>query len=72
MVEAVKQRQKENKITNLDLSLANLVKISDQGLLEAFILYALVDDGIAQDYMEYRKTNRDKLRRYMVEYVTVR
>ena len=72
VVEAVKQRQKENKITNLDLSLANLVKISDEGLLEPYILFALVDDGIAQDYREYRKTNRAKLKRYMGEYVTAR
>ncbi len=72
VVEAVKQAQKEKKITQLDLSLANLVKLSDEGLLEPFILYALVDDGIAKDYYEYQKTNRDKLKRYLVEYVTAR
>lgn len=70
VVEAVKQRQKENKITQLDRSLSNLVKLSEEGLLEPFILYALVDEGIARDYSDYRKNNRDKLRRYLVEYVT--
>ncbi|HSE30502.1 MAG TPA: tetratricopeptide repeat protein [Pyrinomonadaceae bacterium] len=72
VIELVKQQQKANKITRLDMSLANLVKLSDEGLLEPFILYALVDRGIAQDYSEYRKANRDKLRRYLVEYVTAR
>ena len=72
VVEAVKQGQKEKKITQLDSSLANLVKLSDEGLLEPFILYALVDEGIAKDYYEYKKTNRDKLKRYLIEYVTAR
>jgi len=72
VVETVKQAQKEKKITQLDLSLASLVKLSDEGLLEPFILYALVDEGIAKDYYEYKKTNREKLRRYLVEYVTAR
>ena len=72
VVEAVKQAQKEKKITQLDPSLANLVKLSDEGLLEPFILFALVDEGIAKDYYEYKKTNRDKLKRYLVEYVTAR
>jgi tetratricopeptide (TPR) repeat protein len=72
VVEAVKQAQKEKKITQLDRSLANLVKISDEGLLEPFILFALVDEGIAKDYYEYKKTNREKLKRYLVEYVTAR
>jgi tetratricopeptide (TPR) repeat protein len=70
VVDLVKQQQKENKIKQLDPSLANLVKLSDEGLLEAYILYAKVDDGISQDYPAYRKANRDKLRRYLVEYVT--
>jgi len=30
---------------------------------------AATDEGIARDYVEYRKTNRDKLRRYLLEYV---
>jgi hypothetical protein len=69
VVESVKQQTKEGKVKQLDPSLAELVKLSDDGLLEAFILFARVDEGIAQDYAEYRKANRDKLRRYIVEYV---
>ena len=70
VVEAVKLQQKEKKITKLDPSLANLVKLSDEGLLEPYVLFALADKGIAQDYAEYRKINREKLRRYLIEYVT--
>jgi tetratricopeptide (TPR) repeat protein len=70
VVDLVKQQQKEKKIKQLDPSLANLVQLSDDGLLEPYILYAKVDEGISQDYPTYRKANRDKLRRYLVEYVT--
>lgn len=72
VVQAVKEAQKEQKITQLDPSLANLLQLSDQGLLEPFILFALADRGIAQDYAEYRRLNREKLRRYLVEFVTGR
>lgn len=70
VVEAVKLQQKEKKITQLDSSLANLVKLFDEGLLESYILFALVDRGISMDYPDYRSTNREKLRRYLVAYVT--
>lgn len=72
VVEAVKQRQKDKKITQLDPSLASLMKLADEGLLEPFVLLALADEGIANDYWDYRKNNRDKLKRYLIEYVTAR
>lgn len=72
VVESVKTQTKEKKIKTLDPSLARLVKLHDEGLLEAYILFARADDGIAQDYADYRKTNRDKLRRYLMEYVTAK
>ena len=46
------------------------MKPINAGLLEAYVLLAKPDAGIARDYVEYRKNNRDKLRRYMNEYVT--
>ena len=58
------------KEKDLDVSIANLLRIHKAGLLEAFILLARADDGIARDYPEYRKTNRDRLRQYMNEFVT--
>jgi hypothetical protein len=38
-------------------------------LLEAFILLALPDEGIATDFPAYRKTNVENLRRYVKQYV---
>jgi len=46
-----------------------LKKLDTEGLLEAFILLADVDDGIAQDYEAYRKDNRAKLKQYVLNYV---
>lgn len=59
----------DKKVKNLSPSLAKLKKLNDEGLLEAWILLAHADEGIAQDHPAYLKQNRDKLRRYMVEYV---
>jgi tetratricopeptide (TPR) repeat protein len=60
---------KEQKSKHLDPSLANLVKLNDAGLLEAYVLLARPDKGISHDYPAYLKSDRDKLRRYVVEYV---
>jgi tetratricopeptide (TPR) repeat protein len=58
-----------DKKATLSPSLQKLKRLDDQGLLEAYILLGRADAGIAQDHPEYRKGNRDKLRRYMIEYV---
>lgn len=68
MVITVLNETKE-KPKSLNPSLAKLVKLNDAGLLESYILLARPDEGIAQDYLKYLKTNRDKLRRYVVEYI---
>ena len=70
VAESAKTQQKEGKVKALEPNLARLVKLHDEGLIEAYVLFARWDEGIAQDYAEYRKANRDKLRRYLVEYVT--
>ncbi|HEX7999117.1 MAG TPA: tetratricopeptide repeat protein [Pyrinomonadaceae bacterium] len=69
VITVVKEQMKEKKIKQLNPSLAALVKLHEAGLLEPYILIARADDGIAQDYNAYRKNNRDKLRRYMIDYV---
>jgi len=56
-------------VPHLSPSLATLKKLNDAGLLEAYILLAIPDDGIAKDYPAYLRSNRDKLRRYVIEYV---
>jgi len=53
----------------LSPSLARLKKLDEEGLLEAYILLARADQGIAQDHPAYLRQNRDKLRRYVVQYV---
>lgn len=60
---------KSKKIKTLNPSLAKLKELNDKGLLESYILLARTDRGIFQDYAPYLKLNRDKLRRYVSEYV---
>lgn len=53
----------------LSPSLVRLKKLDEEGLLEAYILLARPTQGIAQDHAAYLRQNRDKLRRYVVQYV---
>lgn len=59
----------DKKLKKLNPSLAKLKKLNDEGLLEAFILLARPDRGLARDYPAYLKANRAKLRQYVMEYV---
>ncbi|HVS83899.1 MAG TPA: tetratricopeptide repeat protein [Pyrinomonadaceae bacterium] len=63
---------KSGKIKALEPSLAMLVKLNEDGFLEAYVLFAHPDQGIARDYASYRKDNREKLRRYWLEVVISR
>lgn len=69
VAQSAREQIKAKQVKQLDPSLDNLIKLDDAGLLEAYILLARADDGIAQDFPAYRKANRDKLRRYVEEYV---
>jgi len=66
-LEAVQNQKVDPK--NEDSSLKVLRQLNKEGLLEAFILLALPDEGIAQDFAAYRKTNIEDLRRYVKLYV---
>jgi tetratricopeptide (TPR) repeat protein len=66
-IEAVQNQKVDPK--NEDPSLQILRKLNKEGLLEAFILLALPDAGIANDFPAYRKTNVEDLRRYVKLYV---
>ena len=59
----------DKKVKTLSPSLALLKKLNDEGLLEAYILLARIDEGLAKDYVSYLTTNRAKLIRYVREYV---
>jgi len=65
----VLSEQKNSEPAQVDPSLQVLARLDKEGLLESFILLAMVDQGIAQDFVAYRKENVDKLRRYVVDYV---
>jgi len=69
VAEAVRKQQKEGKVKQLSGDLQLLVQLEEAGLLEAYVLFARPDEGIAHDYAEYRKANRDKLRRYLLDYL---
>lgn len=62
-------QQKNVKPENIDPSLQAIRKLDKEGLLEAFILLAMPDEGIAQDFKAYRSTNIENLRRYVKQYV---
>lgn len=68
-VEAFRAALKQLNDAQGDASLQVLKKLEKEGLLEAFILLALPDEGIAQDFPAYRKTNIENLRRYVKNYV---
>jgi tetratricopeptide (TPR) repeat protein len=53
----------------IDPSLQILTRLDKEGLLEAFILLAVPDEGIARDFLAYRRTNVENLRRYVKLYV---
>jgi tetratricopeptide (TPR) repeat protein len=67
VAEAAAKDLKSGKVKTLEVSLDNLVRMNDSGLLEPYILFAHPDQGIALDYAAYRKANREKLRRYWLE-----
>jgi Flp pilus assembly protein TadD len=55
-----------------DSTLALLLKFYRAGLVEAYVLFSLGDDGIAHDYAAYRAKNRAKLEDYMDKFVVPR
>ena len=59
----------EDKKIKLSPTLSVLQQLNDAGVLEAYILLARADKGIAQDYPAYRQQNRDKLVRYVMDFV---
>lgn len=66
-IQAVENQKVDPK--NEDPSITVLRKLNKEGLLEAYILLALPDEGIANDFAAYRKTNIEDLRRYVKLYV---
>jgi tetratricopeptide (TPR) repeat protein len=61
--------EQKGEASKIDPSLQVIQKLEKEGLLEAFILLALPDQGIANDFPAYRKSNVEDLRRYVKLYV---
>jgi tetratricopeptide (TPR) repeat protein len=57
------------KAKKLNPQIEILEKLDKAGLLEAYVLMARPNQGIARDHPEYLRSNRDKLRMYVVKYV---
>lgn len=72
VIRAAQDAHNSGKVKQLDSSIANLIKLDKEGLLEAYVLLARPDQGIAQDYAAYRQANADKLRRYVRTYIMQR
>jgi tetratricopeptide (TPR) repeat protein len=65
----IKMAISDKGVKTLNRSLAKLKKLDDEGLLEAYVLMARADEGISKDHPAYLKGNREKLRRYVLDYV---
>jgi tetratricopeptide (TPR) repeat protein len=64
VVQSAQEQVKDKRATKLTISLENLISLYNAGFLEPYVLFVRPDEGIARDYLAYRQTNRDKLRRY--------
>jgi tetratricopeptide (TPR) repeat protein len=60
-------RSTKPKTLNSQIELID--KMDKDGVLEAFVLMAIPDQGIASDYANYLRQHRDSLRKYVVTYV---
>ncbi len=61
--------KEELKSSDVAGSIQLLMRLDSEGLLEAYILLALADEGIIQDYESYRTENRDAIRQYLDRHV---
>jgi Flp pilus assembly protein TadD len=64
---AFSKAARDQKSTDEQVKLID--KMDAEGLLEAYVLLARADEGIANDHAEYLKNNRPKLRQYVTAYV---
>lgn len=71
MLSAVSEQisKEELKASELDPPIQLLLRLNSEGLLEAYTLLALADEGISRDYKPYRSENREAIRTYLERYV---
>jgi len=61
--------EKKSSSAPTDPNLVLLLKLYQAKMLEPYVLLNAADQGIAQDYAGYREKNREKLERYLSEWV---
>jgi tetratricopeptide (TPR) repeat protein len=69
VAELVSKDLQSGKIKTSDPSLERLVKLFKADLIEAYIFFTRLDEGIVRDYAAYKKSSRDKLRLYWNDFV---
>jgi tetratricopeptide (TPR) repeat protein len=69
VLEKLKEDTKTAELVAGNASASLLLKLHEAGLLDAYVLFSLGDDGIAKDYPAYRAADRDKLESYMDKFV---
>lgn len=67
--EAARLDLKAGKLKYPDQSIVNLIKLDDAGALESYILLMRPHDDFEPDFAEYRAKNRDKIKRFVVEFI---
>lgn len=69
VLQKLQAEPKTEKLVTDNPSATLLLKLQQAGLLDAYVLFSLGDEGIAKDYIAYRAKNRDKLEVYMDKFV---
>lgn len=69
---SVAKMAKTLKSTKPNSQFEMIEEMDKDGVLEAFILMAIPDQGIAKDHPAYLRANRDKLRLYVQKYVIMK
>jgi Flp pilus assembly protein TadD len=69
ILEKLKEGKKPTELDAADPVAGLLLRLNETGLIDAYVLFSLGDDGIAQDYKAYRITNSDKLVTYLDKFV---
>lgn len=69
VADAVRVDMKSGKIKYPDQSLINLLKLDDKNLIESYILLLRPQDSFLENYVSYRKENRQKMKQFIREFI---
>ncbi len=71
-VAAVAEELKSSGQLEPDGDLSLLIRLRKEGLLEPFVFFSRADQEIIEDFEDYRQGHRDKLVRFLIDYVVIR